>query len=82
MATIRLEIIDGKIVKEIKNASGYGRRNRENNPMCFVCPHTNIIEDAPNDSLLSDTEYLKSVLAEYGMADDFDMLGEEDILKK
>ena len=50
--------------------------------MCFVCPHTNIIEDAPNDSLLSDTEYLKSVLAEYGMADDFDMLGEEDILKK
>lgn len=50
--------------------------------MCFVCPHTNIIEDEPNDSLLSDTEYLKSVLAEYGIADDFDMLGEVDILKK
>lgn len=80
--SLHFEIIDGKIVKEIKNASGYGRRNRENNPMCFVCPHTNIIEDEPNDSLLSDTEYLKSVLAEYGIADDFDMLGEEDILTK
>lgn len=80
--SLHFEIIDGKIVKEIKNASGYGRRNRENNQMCFVCPHTNIIEDEPNDSLLSDTEYLKSVLAEYGIADDFDMLGEVDILKK
>ena len=49
--------------------------------MCFMCPHTNIIEDEPDDSLLSDTEYLKSVLVEYGIADDFDMIGEEDILK-
>lgn len=75
--SLHFEIIDGKIVKEIKNAGGYGRRNSENNPLCSACPHTNIVED---DSLTSDIEFLKIVLAEYGIADDFDMLEEEDIL--
>lgn len=74
---MHFEIIDGKIVKEIKNAGGYGRRNSENNPLCSACPHTNIVED---DSLTSDIEFLKIVFAEYGIADDFDMLEEEDIL--
>ncbi|MBU9736113.1 NACHT domain-containing protein [Diplocloster agilis] len=78
--SLHFEIINGKIVKEIKNAGGYGRRNNENNPLCTVCPHTNIVEDESDDSLTPDIECLKNVLAEYGVADDFDMLGEEDIL--
>ena len=45
-----------------------------------MCPHTNIVEDEPDDSLISDIECLKNVLAEYGIADDFDMLEEKDIL--
>ena len=48
--------------------------------LCTVCPHTNIVEDESDDSLTPDIECLKNVLAEYGVADDFDMLGEEDIL--
>lgn len=78
--SLHFEIIDGKIVKEIKNAGGHGRWNSENNPLCSACPHTNIGEDESDDSLTFDIECLKNVLAEYGIADDFDMLGEEDIL--
>ncbi len=43
--SLHFEIINGKIVKEIKNKSGYGRGNSESNPLCSVCPHTNIIVD-------------------------------------
>lgn len=78
--SLHFEIIDGKIVKEIKNAGGYGRRNSKNNPLCSVCIYTNIVEEESDDSLASDIECLKNVLVEYGIADDFDMLGEEDIL--
>ena len=77
---LHFEIIDGKIVKEIKNAGGYGRRNSENNPLCSACPHTNIGEDESDDSLTFDIECLENVLTEYRIADGFDMLGEEDIL--
>ena len=48
--------------------------------MCSACPHTNIDEDESDDSLTFDIECLENVLEEYGIADDFDMLGEEDIL--
>lgn len=78
--SLHFEIVNGQIVKEIKNDGGHGRRNSENNPLCSVCPHTNIVEDEPDDSLISDIERLKYVLAEYGIADDFDMLEEKDIL--
>ena len=78
--SLHFEIVNGQIVKEIKNDGGHGRRNSENNPLCSVCPHTNIVEDEPDDSLISDIECLKNVLAEYGIADDFDMLEEKDIL--
>lgn len=78
--SLHFEIANGKIVKEIKNDGGHGRWNSGNNPLCSECPHANIVEDEPDDSSISDIEWLKNVLAEYGIADDFDMIGEGDIL--
>jgi len=57
---------------------GYGRRNSENNPLCSVCPHTNIIEDEPDDSLIPDIEWLNNMFVEYGIADDIDTIDEID----
>lgn len=42
--SLHFEIIDGQIIKEIKNGGGSGNLNRVNNPLCDNCPHTNIIE--------------------------------------
>lgn len=76
--SLHFEIINGKIVKEIKNAGGYGRRNSESNPLCSVCPHTNIIENESDDSQLSDIEWLNNMLVKYGIADGIDTIDEKD----
>ncbi|MCU0080576.1 hypothetical protein [Extibacter muris] len=76
--SLHFEIINGKIVKEIKNAGGYGRRNSESNPLCSVCPHTNIIENESDDSQLSDVEWLNNMLVKYGIVDDIDTIDEKD----
>lgn len=54
--SLHFEIVNGRIVKEIKNSGSYGRWNSENNPLCSVCPHANIIGDEPNDALVFDNE--------------------------
>ena len=57
--SLHFEIINGKIVKEIKNNGGYRRSNSANNPLCSVCPHTNIVEDELDDSSIPDMEFLE-----------------------
>lgn len=71
--SLHFEIINGMIVKEIKNDGGFSRYNSENNPLCSVCPHTNIIKDEPDDSLIPDIEWLNNILAKYGIAEDVDL---------
>ena len=75
--SLHFEIINGKIVKEIKNNGGYRRRESENNPLCSVCPHTNIVENELDDSSISDMEFLRNMLVEYGMVDDIDTIVED-----
>lgn len=77
--SLHFEIINGKIVKEIKNNGGYRRRVSENNPLCSVCPHTNIVENGLDDSSIPDMEFLRNMFAEYGIVDDIDTTVEEDI---
>ena len=40
--SLHFEIVNGKIVKEIKNSSSYDRWNSDKNPICSACPHINI----------------------------------------
>ncbi len=75
--SLHFEIINGKIVKEIKNNGGYRRSNSANNPLCSVCPHTNIVEDELDDSSIPDMEFLRNMLVEYGMVDDIDTIVED-----
>lgn len=75
--SLHFEIINGKIVKEIKNNGGYRRSNSVNNPLCSVCPHTNIVEDELDDSSILDMEFLRNMLVEYGMVDDIDTIVED-----
>lgn len=77
--SLHFEIINGKIVKEIKNNGGYRRRESENNPLCSVCPHTNIVENEIDDSSIPDMEFLRNMFVEYGIVDDIDTTVEKDI---
>lgn len=42
---LHFEIVNGKILKEIRNDGGHGEWNNKNNPLCSVCPHRNVIND-------------------------------------
>lgn len=77
--SLHFEIINGKIVKEIKNNGGYRRRDSEDNPLCSVCPHTNIVKNGLDDSSIPDMEFLRNMFVEYGIVDDIDTTVEEDI---
>ena len=78
--SLHFEIIDGKIVKEIKNASGCGGQHNANNSLCSLCSQATLAEYEPDDAWLSDMECLQNVLAEYGTAENYNMIGEKDIL--
>lgn len=75
--SLHFEIINGKIVKEIKNNGGYRRRDSENNPLCSVCPHTNIVKNGLDDSSIPDMEFLRNTFVEYGIVDDIDTTVED-----
>lgn len=68
--SLHFEIIDGEIIKEIKNDGGHGGWNHVQNPLCDNCPHANITETRQDDSQGFDMEWLKNMLKEYGVDDE------------
>ena len=78
--SLHFEIIDGYIVKEIRNDGGRGGWNHSNNPLCKNCPHANIIETKQAESTEMDMEWLENMLKEYGIDDDSDLIGDEEML--
>ena len=48
--------------------------------MCDNCPHANVIETSQNESPEYDMEWLKNMLEEYGIEDDSDLIGDEEML--
>jgi len=63
--SLHFEIVNGKIEKEIKNNGIYSRRNNGDNPLCSACPHTNIADDAVDNSSISNIEWLENLLKDY-----------------
>lgn len=63
--SLHFEIVNGKIEKEIKNNSVYGGWNNGDNPLCSACPHTNIVDDAVDNSSISNIEWLENLLKDY-----------------
>lgn len=63
--SLHFEIVNGKIEKEIKNNGVYSRRNNGDNPLCSACPHTNITDDAVDNSSISNIEWLENLLKDY-----------------
>ena len=59
---------------------GHGSYNRVSNPLCDNCPHANVIETSQNESPEYDMEWLKNMLEEYGIEDDSDLIGDEEML--
>ena len=78
--SLHFEIKDGQIIKEIRNDGGHGSYNRVSNPLCDNCPHANVIETSQNESPEYDMEWLKNMLEEYGIEDDSDLIGDEEML--
>lgn len=78
--SLHFEIIDGCIVKEIRNGGGHGGWNHSNNPLCKNCPHADIIETKHAESIEMDMEWLENLLKEYGIDDDSDLIGDEEML--
>lgn len=54
--SLHFEIVNRKIVKEIKNDGGFGGWNRENNELCSACPHAYIVNCELNDYLINETK--------------------------
>lgn len=63
--SLHFEIVNGKIEKEIKNNGVYSGRNNGDNPLCSACPHTNIADDAVDNSSISNIEWLENLLKDY-----------------
>lgn len=63
--SLHFEIVNGKIEKEIKNNGVYSGRNNGDNPLCSACPHTNIFDDAVDNSSISNIECLENLLKNY-----------------
>lgn len=63
--SLHFEIVNGKIEKEIKNNGGYTGWNNGDNPLCSTCPHTNIVDDAVDNSSISNIEWLENLLKDY-----------------
>ena len=78
--SLHFEIKDGQIIKEIRNDGGCGGWNRVSNPLCDNCPHTNVVETNQNESSEYDMEWLKNMLKEYGIDDEVDLIGDEEML--
>lgn len=64
--SLHFEIINGRIVKEIRNDGGHGGWDYTSNPLCKNCPHANIMESKQEGSLECDVEWLENMLREYG----------------
>ena len=63
--SLHFEIINGCIIKEIRNDGGHGGRDYTSNPLCKNCPHTNIMESKQEESLECDMEWFENMLKEY-----------------
>lgn len=63
--SLHFEIINGRIVKEIRNDGGHGGRDYTSNSLCKNCPHANIMESKQEESLECDMEWLENMLREY-----------------
>lgn len=55
-------------------------RNKNKEYLCDNCPHANVIETSQNESPEYDMEWLKNMLEEYGIEDDSDLIGDEEML--
>ena len=73
--SLHYEIIDGRIVKEIRNHAGHGESEYTNAPLCVNCPHTNIFEVQHNILSEIGTEWLENMLKEPGIYEDKDLKG-------
>ena len=43
--------------------------SNENNPLCYTCPHINIVDDEADNSSITDIELLQGMIEEYGIVD-------------
>ena len=64
--SLHFEIIDGKIVKEIKNYNNHSRPDNNYNPLCSNCPHTHLFTNNANDSSDFNKSALEDILSKYG----------------
>lgn len=64
--SLHLEIINGQIVKEIKNYDNFNFPDKIYNPLCSECPHAHMFKSDTTDSFSSDMSTLEEILAKYG----------------
>lgn len=74
--SLHFEIMDGRIVKEIKNDGVFYEGNLVSNPLCVNCHHIDIKSDV-REPQKHDMEWLNKLLKEYRGIDDDEELDED-----